>query len=199
MDLSLKQRLIGGAVIVALAVIFVPMLLDGSGQREQTTVNIEIPPEPAFTFEQQQPSVGGASGSQEPAVAKPLPEPGGSGSHTTPPAPVVTPEPQPEQTAAAAPETAPETPARAAPAPATGGAGSWVVQVGSFSKQNNAIVLNDKLRAAGFKSFVEPNGEGEQKVYRVKVGPEAGRDGAKALEARLLAEHKLKGIVVSHK
>jgi DedD protein len=45
MDQQLKQRLVGLAVIFSLAVIFVPMLLDGPGP-EQTTLEVEIPPAP---------------------------------------------------------------------------------------------------------------------------------------------------------
>jgi len=51
METTLKQRLIGAAVIIALAVIFVPMILDGSGRQESVALNMEVPPEPTFTFE----------------------------------------------------------------------------------------------------------------------------------------------------
>ena len=45
MDQQLKQRLVGVAVIFLLAIIFVPMLLDGAGTRPQH-VQVEIPPQP---------------------------------------------------------------------------------------------------------------------------------------------------------
>ncbi len=45
MDQQLKQRLVGLAVIFSLAVIFVPMLLDGPGP-EQKTLEVDIPPAP---------------------------------------------------------------------------------------------------------------------------------------------------------
>lgn len=44
MDLALKQRLVGATVLIALAVIFLPMLLDGSGTPERLDVEVEIPP-----------------------------------------------------------------------------------------------------------------------------------------------------------
>ena len=47
MDQELKQRLIGASVIIALAVIFVPMLFDGDGVKQQNqNISIEIPETP---------------------------------------------------------------------------------------------------------------------------------------------------------
>ncbi len=45
MDQNTKQRLVGIAVIFALAVIFLPMILDGSGVRDKT-LEVVIPPQP---------------------------------------------------------------------------------------------------------------------------------------------------------
>ena len=47
MDQQLKQRLVGAAVIFSLAVIFLPMLLDGSGNRGRMLKN-EIPSAPVI-------------------------------------------------------------------------------------------------------------------------------------------------------
>ena len=46
MDLVLKQRLVGAAVIIALVVIFVPMIFDDSNSTRNQTISIEIPGEP---------------------------------------------------------------------------------------------------------------------------------------------------------
>ena len=46
MEQALKQRLIGASVIIALAVIFVPMLFDRGYQQGSQTVSIKIPEEP---------------------------------------------------------------------------------------------------------------------------------------------------------
>ena len=48
MDNTLKQRLVGAAVLVALGVIFIPALLDGSGYRTRQARTVEIPPKPEF-------------------------------------------------------------------------------------------------------------------------------------------------------
>ncbi len=50
MNKRLQQRLIGAAVIIALAVIFVPMLLSNSGGKKTISVNMKIPQEPNYTF-----------------------------------------------------------------------------------------------------------------------------------------------------
>lgn len=48
MEKSLKQRLVGAVVLVALGVIFIPALLDGSGYRARQVRTIEIPAKPEF-------------------------------------------------------------------------------------------------------------------------------------------------------
>ncbi len=46
MDSGLKKRLLGAAVLIALAVIFVPMLLPSRSDSGQQSVSVKIPPEP---------------------------------------------------------------------------------------------------------------------------------------------------------
>jgi DedD protein len=47
METELKQRLIGASVIIALAVIFVPMLFDDSKVNQNQTLSIKIPDQPS--------------------------------------------------------------------------------------------------------------------------------------------------------
>ncbi len=51
MDERLKQRLVGAAVLVALAVIFLPMLLDGQPRQSERTVRLGLPERPVFQGE----------------------------------------------------------------------------------------------------------------------------------------------------
>lgn len=44
----MQQRLIGAILLVALGVIFIPVLLDGSGFKSRYSRSIEMPPEPKF-------------------------------------------------------------------------------------------------------------------------------------------------------
>ena len=53
MDKALKQRLVGASVLIALAVIVLPMLLSGRPEGgKQETQKIELPPQPSeLSFE----------------------------------------------------------------------------------------------------------------------------------------------------
>ena len=75
---------------------------------------------------------------------------------------------------------------------------AWVVQVGSFSKRNNADVLTDKLRAAGYTAFVDQTSSDSESMYRVKVGPLLTRDKAETLRDKLAKGEDLRGIVVKY-
>lgn len=75
--------------------------------------------------------------------------------------------------------------------------GQWVVQLGSFSNEKNALSLRDQLRAAGYNAFVEHVNEGMQEnTVRVRVGPEVERHHAEALQKRLREERNLHGLIV---
>ena len=52
MDSALKQRLLGAAVLIALAVIFLPMFFSSTPpKQENTTLGLNIPPAPERNFE----------------------------------------------------------------------------------------------------------------------------------------------------
>jgi DedD protein len=65
-------------------------------------------------------------------------------------------------------------------------AGSFVVQLGSFSSRDNAERLVRDMTAKGFNTFIAPpiktNG---RELYRVRVGPTRDRASAEALAAQL--------------
>ncbi len=223
MNDALKQRLIGAAVLVALGVIFIPMVLDSPEQADPDRISTDIPPLPHSAYgpstleSTRLPSVvtrdSPASVVLEPqaeqaapVVALAEPEPALPAPTTEAPAEMVAaPE---ESTAPSAPSVATaEPPAREmnptppvavqAPEPRAPG-GSWVVQVGSFSQEQNALKLRDRLRGKGFKTFVEPAGAQDGTSYRVRVGPAADRPHAEALKEKLLHEENLDGLVASY-
>src|SRR5262245_60179053 len=72
MDSGLKQRLLGAAVLIALAIIFVPMFLGNSPPREASAIqNLDIPPLPERKFETRTLSVEPASAAKPAATSNP--------------------------------------------------------------------------------------------------------------------------------
>jgi len=181
MHRRLKERLIGAAVLVMMAVIFIPMILDDTSHTESVITESNIPAKPDADFNSRM---------------VPLPEPSGAD----------------EQTSAGiaddtADEQVPVTPAPAAvnvPAESITadkkdlGLTAWVVQLGSFSEEANAEVLNKELRQAGFAAFVEPLKQNNSLIYRVRVGPELLRADAEKLQNQLRVKLKLDGIIVKY-
>ena len=97
--------------------------------------------------------------------------------------------------AAPEPPPAPQEPAAEA---AAGPLGSWVVQVGSFSNESNAVGLRDKLRQGGFTTQVEKVRVSGKTHYRVRVGPFLERDEAEQKRNQLADKFKLSGRVLSY-
>ncbi len=75
---------------------------------------------------------------------------------------------------------------------------AWVVQLGSFSSKVNADKLNLTLRKSGFPAFVEPLEKNNGVAYRVRVGPELLRADADALLKKIKENTKLDGIVLNY-
>lgn len=178
MKLRLKQRLVGAVVLVALAVIFVPMLFDGPSQPPNSLRLESIPAAPGADYVPRKITLAIPG----PVVPVPAPEP------------VAVPATEPVTVPPAA-EPALDPASTPAPAPGT----TWVVQVGSFSQPDNAHALRDRLRSMGFNAYVESVKDASGKsVLRVRVGPESDRPRAEALLARLKAEAALDGILRQH-
>lgn len=68
----------------------------------------------------------------------------------------------------------------------------FAVQLGAFSRAENAMGLRDKLLARGYAAFLKTTGS----ATRVYVGPQPDRAAAEQMLKKLRAETKLKGIVV---
>ena len=85
------------------------------------------------------------------------------------------------------------------PVAETSAAGSWIVQLGSFLKSENAAALRKRLQAGGYTAFVESGTSARGDVSRVFVGPMPDREQAKASAARLQREMALEGIVVPYR
>lgn len=197
-----KQRLLGATAIVALAVIFVPMLFEQTPEGDLPSLQQSSPPAPTFD-----PSVKsevflgpGDSGVGGLTESKPLPLPPGGAPEPETAAPPLsgaaeTPPPEP------ADETAESQPAKAAPAPARAandGMPSWVIQVASVATPEGAAQLESKLRTNGFTAFVEKADVNGRTYYRVRVGPEADRARAEQTAARVRARLKLDTLIQNY-
>ncbi|RUM53478.1 MAG: hypothetical protein DSY87_03555 [Methylococcus sp.] len=75
---------------------------------------------------------------------------------------------------------------------------AWVIQVGSFSKAENANRLRDKLRHAGFPAYVESGNGTASTLFRVRVGPELDQDRARIQRDQISTKFSIKAIVVSY-
>lgn len=195
MEQGLKERLVGAAVLVILAVVFIPMLLDDSEETDLVITETNIPPKPEKMPKTDREGEFSSriipleSGTQEQQPA---------GQDTDRSEEVLMAEPVEDETPA---ETATddETSTVIDDQPSTTvGLSAWVVQLGSFESEANAQSLNEKLRKAGYTSFVEPLKQKDATVYRVRVGPELKRSDAQAIRDKLEKSLQLKGIVVSY-
>ncbi|MGR9106969.1 MAG: SPOR domain-containing protein [Gammaproteobacteria bacterium] len=167
MDPLLKQRLIGATVLSALAVIFVPMLFEGSG-RNLDTRDFEIPEIPA---EMDGPGLEPAERLTEsekiaPSGIVPGADPNRSGLDTK----------GGEQKKEAL--------------------SAWVIQVGSFNKSENADQLRDQLRQSGFPTYVETGNRHGETWFRVRVGPELDLKRARDQRDQIARKFNVKGIVL---
>lgn len=221
MDGGLKQRLVGALVLVALAVIFIPVLLDN--QREELPLASRIPQEPAASEVREIPldleeTHRQVVAEQQALVAKPapaeaIPEPteAAAAAETAEPAaavveppvhakaepvPAVAPaKPQPEAMPEAEPAPAPAKPSARDDGDAIGSflRSAWVVQAGVFGNDANARALAGRLKASGFKAFTRKTAEGT----RVFIGPELDRGKAMAMLPRVQQLTQVKPMLVS--
>ena len=185
MDTGLKQRLIGAAVLIALAVIFLPMLVKGPAPDSGVSdVSIKMPDAPEGETETRDlPLVmpgdvpkGGAVGMN----ATPMDKPGAQALPTTPDGAAAT-------DPAAAGATPPDDPASALPASAAGG--NYAVHFGAYATQKGADTVAALATAAQLPAYTEATTINGKPAFRVRIGPYATRADAetarlKALEVR---------------
>lgn len=201
MEPQLKKRLVGGIVLVALAVIFIPMLLDGSGSRPDLSLDAEPPPLPPPP----RPLPGPEEGPIDLRPAPDTPEPRAAVVDALNAEQIAE---EVEASRAQAPESpeAPEAepsepPPESAPAPAPPpDLQSWVVQVAALREQDKALAERDRLRGKGLGPvFVERYDSERGQFYRVRFGPLLEREAAEALQARIERELGIEGRVMPHR
>jgi DedD protein len=200
MDTALKQRLVGASVLIALAVVVLPMLLGGRPDGEiPESQKIELPPQPSeLDFETRRYPIGEQPpkprADRSAVVAKPLPSPA--------PAPAISddsaaePPPQstsgtivealPDRVALPTIEIAEEPPVEVIPlATQPEDTGRYIVQVASFGAVDNAKRLSEALRGYGYAVKTDTVKSDVGTLHRVRVGPYGTESEANSVVSRL--------------
>ena len=184
---QLKQRIVGAIVLVALGVIFIPIILD----REEAGIsgsNIpDVPKQLEKLADRQLPATPAMP--TKPETTRQIVD-----EHTEP---VKTP---PAPDAVTDTSTAkPDKPEKATQPPTEGKQRAWVVQVASFSERKKALALRDRLRKAKYITFVESISSKQNVLYRVRVGPVIKRTEAEDMQKKIAKQFKLKdALVMAH-
>ena len=170
----LKQRLLGGAVLVALVVIFVPMLIDEPVDSKVVSDH-HIPAKPE-------------------AIEKPMPTilpspPAQTGTEAG--APKVQPPAERSQTLAPPVVEKPARPEKRSPT-------AWMIQVASLTVQDNAEKLVADLKKAKLPATVEKVVLDGKRHYRVRVGPEVDHQTAMSMAEQIKRDFKLKPKVLRY-
>lgn len=205
----IKQRIVGGAILVSMAVIILPMVLSESGENpieggviptkpdhlvRTEIIPLEIKKLPNPLEAQQRTVLSEPSMIDESKeIARVIPATESKPETVAAPVEVV---PQVEEVSARQEKN--EESDDQVPSP-TVAVSSWVVQVGSFSSEKNAFALRDKLRESDFSAFVEKLERGNSATYRVRIGPEVMKKQAEQELIRLKDTMKMDGLVMRHR
>ena len=203
-----RNRLVGGLILVSLAAIFLPMLLDGEGLERR-----EVPRMPAGELRSTPPDeIIDPAGEDwafveearrqreraEPLDGRPVHVPATTGSGTGDGA-----ETGSAEASGGDPESGAEDRDEPAPAPgldtALDGDGmpfAWSVQLATFASRDNAAGLRERLLDDGYEAYLIPVREAERTLYRVAVGPRLDRNAVQRLETELEQRYELDGLVV---
>ena len=213
MDPQLKQRLIGAAVLVSLAVLIIPAFLDQDRPAPPPVVARDMAPMPVYEFPETPAPVSAADEALiRDGLETPFPPPeGGPGAGAVPSAPMeplASPKISAEETPVSAEAPLPSAPAPELPPPtspladgatrnpAGTAAGGWVIQLGSFSSRGNADSLRARLIVEGYDAFVSPLAGSGYTSFRVRVRAAGDRARADQLASRLKQTLGYAGIVL---
>ncbi|MDA0823027.1 MAG: SPOR domain-containing protein [Proteobacteria bacterium] len=210
MDPQLKQRVVGAAVLVALFVVFIPVFLDQSDDEPVDTLPIfeEFDPPEGFnssvvpiddeTMDKIEHAMNANSdqlieyGAIESPSSNDLDVELDSESTPVVESTVIDSPSSDDSSVEPAPQSAPT---EAAPRM---GVTAWVVQLGSFSSEDNAKVLMAQLKKKNYTAFIERFQDNSKLAYRVRVGPELTKNAAEQVRNKLAKQLDLQGIVVRY-
>lgn len=200
MNSALQNRLVGTVIIVALAVIFLPDLLDGKKQTKQD-IQVSIPKVPEVLSMQQPSEVDMEALNQQAQITASIEletavddEPSTELESSRPTMNIPT-----TNNASSELNMQPQNPNAslayqtqiliADPQDSAG----WVVQLGSFRHQKNVRELINVLEKAGYRTFSRPVQTPSGELTKVFVGPEIEQEKLKMALPHLNEITKLKG------
>ncbi|HCI3998302.1 TPA: SPOR domain-containing protein [Pseudomonas aeruginosa] len=197
LERGLKQRIVGALVLIALAVIFLPMLFTREDESRQVVV--EAPPRPqspAMPSVEVQPTEvpelqPGEEGNAPEIVEEGSPAAAGQPSQPIGGLPATPPATQPPAQAPAA-SLPPSPPPAEKRLDANNLPQSWSVQLASLSNRARAEELQKTLRSQGYNAYIR-SFDGMNRVF---VGPVIQRAEADRLRDQLSKQQKLNGFVV---
>ena len=207
MDQNIKNRLVGIIVVFALAVIFLPIILDGSGVNKDK-LEIVIPEQPEIAenpdFEPKLIELKEKVDSLPELDARLIDE--NSPESKTEPLSGTTVETESASTSSSdtqsKTETKVETVVKADVEVKTkdkSGGDSWVLQVGSFQERKKALIQRDRLRKSNIAAvFIEQFDIDNKANYRVRLGPFLNRDQTRVAQNKIKAKHNIDGIIMKY-
>ncbi|OED42370.1 hypothetical protein AB833_06910 [Chromatiales bacterium (ex Bugula neritina AB1)] len=197
-DEQLLARLIGAAVLLAIAVIVLPFVLSGAGSKHEYDYAESIPAQPdrpvveqSYSSRQPLPQVATAEqveallpATMSEEIVNPL-EPVSVAAE-----PVVA-----KAVDSSATATSAVTPVTAEFSREI--AAGWNIQVASFIKQNNADQLLSRLQSEGLPSYINQVAGRQRPIFRVFVGPLDNQIDALALKNQVDRNYRVESIMVS--
>jgi DedD protein len=192
-DETVKKRLVGAIVLVALAVIFVPFLLEEEESPPQRAVELEnkIPAQPTQKFRSglvpdektaTQQAIRAESQEDDFNISARLDlsefaPPEVTGNRSAPGEKTgqeqLRTEKKPEKVSRPATASKPEKKSVIAASEKKQSVSKkgWVIQVGAFGRKSNADNLSKKLTKSGMKAYIEKSSKQNKKLYHVRIGP----------------------------
>lgn len=204
----LKQRLVGALILIALGVVFWPIIFVEPGDEAAAELST-IPPRPGVdTAAIEAPDLAGLRASPERAV------PADEEPVQSSPAP----EPEPEMTEPAGVEDTALAVEKSTPAPtpaepvqrtrskppeklAIDGDGvpvAWILQVASVSDADKAEQLRRRLLEVDKKAYVKKVRRQGKDLYRVYIGPKFERAGLEAMQSDIDTEFGVKSMIARY-
>lgn len=188
-EIKLKQRMVGAIVLIMLAVLILPMLLDGSArEREEILSDLPSPPEVSnddLSVEEvllHIDNLDAESAAQMPVVS--------AGKENENGAEKTNISVEEKSTVQLIDESLSLDP--------DGLPKAWSLQVASFSREDNALRLREKLRQDKHQSYIYKIDAEQGQVYRVFVGPLLNRTLVDNLKKTIKDQYDLTGRIIEY-